>query len=157
MSTKRGRTSLTNKWKIFQINDFLILFKSRLYPVNNYGGRTTRIIEITSKSSIIVSIHQIERRNFIDQLKTRISNLEYTGMFMNLFDNVGHFRFISRDKLDPLLLLMNCQNSKMLKLEKGANIESERELLKTAVWLVTKAHRRINLKIRFRGVPVELW
>ena len=118
MSTKRGRTSLTNKWKIYQINDFLILFKSGLYPVNNYGGGTTRIIEITSKSSIIVSIHQIEGRNFIDQLKTRISNLEYTGMFMNLFDNVGDFRVISRDKLDPLLLLMNCQNSKMLKLEK---------------------------------------
>ena len=86
------------KWlKNLENNDSLILFKSDQYPVNNYGGQTTRIIEITEKSSIIVSIHQIERRNFIGQLKTRISNLEYTGMFMNLFDNVGDFRVISRD------------------------------------------------------------
>ena len=83
--------------KNLQNNYSLILFKSDQYPVDNYGGRTTRIIEITEKSSIIVSIHQIERRNFIGQLKTRISNLEYTGMFMNLFDNVGDFRVISRD------------------------------------------------------------
>ena len=97
MRKLESNNNTINKWKNLANNYSLISFKSDQYPVHNYGGQTTRIIEITEKSSIIVSIHQIERRNFIDQLKTRISNLEYTGMFMNLFDNVGDFRVISRD------------------------------------------------------------